>query len=120
MMLLPLAMATDAVFLLFHVKALLPVVALAAEVALGDLAHIHLVGALGHLENLVMAARAFQTLAVDVLFVAENDRRGILGCEGQVSTPDLLGKSGKGNSETSRYHRYDEQFFHNSSPLGWL
>ena len=99
-----LPMAAHAVLLFLDVEALLPVVTLAAEITLGDLAHIHFVGSLGHLENLVMTPGAFQTLSVHVFLVAENDGRGIFGRKGQISPPDFLGKSTKWNRQTHQNH----------------
>ena len=85
-------MATRAVFLVLDVEGLLPVMTFAAEITLVDLAHFHLVRALGHLEYLVMASRALEPFAVHVRFVAEHDRCGILRRERQVSTADFLGE----------------------------
>jgi len=74
----PLFVAACAVLLVLYIEPCLPVVALAAETALVDLAHLHLVGALRHLKNLVMAAGAFQPLPGNVFLMAENYLRSVL------------------------------------------
>jgi hypothetical protein len=51
-------MAPSAVRLVFHIKNPFPVVAVAAELTLGDFAHVHLVRILGHLERMVVTGAA--------------------------------------------------------------
>ncbi len=78
------------VFLVFDAECLLSVMTLAAEIALGDHFHVHLVRSHGHLEYLVMATRALQAVFADVFFVTEHDRQRAPGRERQVSAADLL------------------------------
>jgi hypothetical protein len=54
-------MASDAVLRILDVERFLAIVALAAKIALGQFAHVHLVGTLGHLEHLIMTSGAFET-----------------------------------------------------------
>jgi len=84
----------------------------AAEISLGDFTHFHLVGPLGHLEYLVMAPGAFESFSIDVLVVTENHRLGILGCEGQISTADLLTERPKRHHHASDYRRKNQEPLH--------
>ena len=97
-------MAACAVLLILDVEAFLPVVTLAAEITLGDLAHFHFIRSLGHLEDLVMAPGAFQTLSVHMLIMAEYDWRGVFGREGQVSTANFLRNGAERNRQAGQYH----------------
>ena len=83
-------MALIAVLGVLHVEGLAAVVALSAEIALRDLAHFHLVGALRHLEHGVMTARALESLVRDMLLMTEDDRFRALGAERQVASPHLV------------------------------
>jgi hypothetical protein len=83
-------MALAAVFLVLHIEGLLTVVALAAELALGKLGHVHLVGTLLHLEYRVMATGAFQSFFAYVLFMAEDDLAGVFRREDDVAAADLF------------------------------
>ena len=67
-------MTAGAVFLVLHVERLLPIMAFAAEISLGDLRHVHLVRPLRHLEYLIMAPDTLKPLAFHVFFMAEDDR----------------------------------------------
>lgn len=94
-------MASVAVLLVFHIERLLAVMAFAAEIALGQLVHVHLVGALLHLEDRVMAAGALETLFVHVFLMAENDRARIFRRERYVSAADLFGKNRERNQQAT-------------------
>lgn len=69
-----LLVTASAVFLVFYIEALLSIVAFTAEVSLGQLAHVHLVRTLRHLEYLIVAAGTLEALVIYVFFMAENDR----------------------------------------------
>jgi len=86
-----LLMALDAVIGAFHVEGLLSVVTLATEIPFGQFAHVHLVGTLGHLEDLVMTSGALDAFSFDMGLMAEVHRVCVLGSELDVSTADLLG-----------------------------
>jgi hypothetical protein len=108
--------AARAVLLVFYVKTLLPIVTPAAEFSLGYLAHLHLVGSLSHLEDLVMTSCAFEALIVNVKFMTKDNRRSILGREGQIPAANLLGKRTHRDNKANQKHRYDEQSFHITIP----
>jgi hypothetical protein len=105
-------MAFYAIIGSLHVERLLAVVALSAEVSLGDLAHVHLVRTLGHLEDLVMAARAFDALALDMGVMAEVHRTGILGREFDIPAADLLRHHRQRQSQTYDKKQENEYLFH--------
>jgi hypothetical protein len=109
-------MAFNAIVRTLHVEGLLAVVALAAEVSLGDLGHVHLVRTLGHLKDLIMASRALDALAFDVGFVAEDHRPGALGRELDVTAAYLLGHCGERQNQTHNKQYDNEHLFHRSVP----
>jgi len=83
-----------------------------AKISLGDFSHVHRIGPLGHLENLVMTARAREALPVHVFFVAENDRGGVLRRKHQITAADLLRRSTERIQEPAGDHDRNEQAFH--------
>jgi hypothetical protein len=95
-------MASRAVFRFFHVKRFLPIMALAAEVALGDLGHIHFVRSVSHLEYLIVASHAFQAFSLDVEFVTEDDGTCILRRKGYIPPAHLFRKNGAWHSQTEK------------------
>lgn len=66
-------MAPAAALLVIYVKGFFSVVAFAAEITFIDAGHVHFVGTLGHLEDLVVATGALEPLFIDMLFMAEDD-----------------------------------------------
>jgi hypothetical protein len=110
------AMAAGAVFLVFYIEGLLTVMAFAAKFALGDLAHVHFVRAVGHLEDLVVAAGAFQAATVHVLIVAEQYGRRIFRREGKVSSSDFLGEGSIRDGDECDGGEKNQQFFHDIFP----
>jgi hypothetical protein len=93
-------MALGAVFRGLHIEGFLSVVALSTEIPFGELAHVHLVRTLRHLEYLVMAAGALDALVFDMGLMAENYRACVLGRELDVSATDLLCDSRVRQDET--------------------
>jgi hypothetical protein len=57
----------------------------ATEISLGDLRHIYLVRHVRHLEYRVMAFDALEPLSHRVFFMVKDCRRGLVGCEGQIT-----------------------------------
>ncbi len=90
-------MALGTIGRIFYVKRLLTVVAFAAKSSLGQLAHVHFIGTLGHLKYVIMTAGALQAFRIDMHIVAENDRLRTLGIKRQVSTSHLLRDRDKRN-----------------------
>jgi len=91
--------AASAVLLVLRGEGLLPVVALAAEITLRDLAHIDLVRALRHLEYLIVAAGALHPFFLYMLFMAEDHRRGILGEKVRSPPPTRCAKALNGTAD---------------------
>jgi hypothetical protein len=105
-----------AVFFVLHVEGLLSIMASAAEISLGDLLHVYLVRPVRHLKYLVMAVDTLEPLSYQVSFMAEDYRRSVFGCEGQITAANLLRKSAERNRQVCRDHGYHEQPFHNLVP----
>ncbi len=82
----------------------------AAKIALVDFAHIHFVAALLHLKNLVVAACAFKTLAVDMRIMTEYNRAGILRLEGDIASANLFSKRGKRNQHAENKSKQNTLF----------
>lgn len=110
-----LLMTPAAIFLILHIKGFLTVMAFTAEIALTELRHIHLVGSLLHLKNCIMAAGAFETFFVDMFFMAEYNRAGILWIENYVSTSDFL-TNGNSRSAQAERNNYQQNFNFHSFP----
>jgi hypothetical protein len=94
-------MAAVAVLGVLDVEGLLSIVAFPAEFAFGDLAHVHFVGTLRHLEDLVMAPGAFEAFLAHVPLVAEKDRRGLFRSERQVTPAHLLSECAERKQKTT-------------------
>ncbi len=112
-------MALGAIGLIFYVKRLLSIVAFATKSPLGQLAHIHFIGSLGHLENVVMTAGALQALRIHMHLVAENNGLRTLGMKRQISASNLLRNRDKGNRQNAgeEKHKSIEQCFFHYPPL---
>jgi hypothetical protein len=85
-------MTFAAVLRFLYIERFLPVMALSAKISLGQLAHVHLVGPLGHLEHMVMTARALQALRFYMQFVAEHNFRCPPGFEGEVAAAYFISR----------------------------
>src|SRR5512144_825147 len=105
-------MAANAVLRFLYVEALLPVVAFTAEFTFRDLAHVHLVGSLLHLENMVVASGALEPFFLHVFLVAEHNWQGILRSKSQISAAHLLSMGAEGNHQAGQYDREDHYRFH--------
>ena len=108
-------MALGAVLCFLHVKGLFAIVALAAKSTLGQLAHIHFIGTLRHLENLIVATRAFQPLALHMDIVTEYDRSCPFGPERKIAPPNHLGPHVK--SQHHAEHKTDSEYLFHHPPL---
>jgi hypothetical protein len=108
--------ALDTVLRFLHVKGLFTIVTLAAKSPFGDLAHIHFIGALGHLKNLIVATGAFQTLALHMDLMTEYDLHRPLRPECQIAASDHLGSrvNGQYHAEQKAYREY---LLHPPTPL---
>jgi hypothetical protein len=109
-------MALDAVIRTLYVKGLLAVVTLAAEIPLGQFAHVHLVGTLGHLEYLVVAAGALDAFAFDMGLMAEGHWIYVLGRELDVSAADLLCKRRERQHQACNEKRDQDRSLHRKVP----
>jgi hypothetical protein len=91
-------------------------VALAAKSSLGQLAHIHLIGALRHLEHLIVAARTLQPPALHMELMAEDHRSRPLGPERKIAASNNLSPRvyGQHHAEHKTYRQY---LFHSPPPL---
>jgi len=92
-------MTLGAILRAFHVERLLTVVAFAAKVSFGDLGHVHLIGPLCHLKNLVMTTGALDPFSLNMKFMAERDGTCVLRGELDVTSTNLLRSCCYGNYE---------------------
>jgi hypothetical protein len=103
--------AFDTVLGIFHVKGLFAIVALAAKRALGQLGHIHFIGTLRHLKDLIVATRAFQPSALHMELMTEYDLSRPFGPEGKITAPNHFSPSVHGKHRAE--HKTDrENLFH--------
>lgn len=109
-------MTFHAIFSSLYIERLLTVVALAAEVAFCDLAHIHLVRSLSHLEYLIMTSGALDPLALDVELMTENDGAGVLRRELDIAASDFLCSSREGNHQAEQNSNYHPSLHHRDAP----
>jgi hypothetical protein len=86
-------MAFFAVCLFFYIKGPFAVVADTAELALGNHAHIHLVGTLFHLEHMVVAGTAFFVLSFNMRSMTEEHRFSAIRFEGHIASTHTAERS---------------------------
>jgi hypothetical protein len=100
-------MALDAAFLVVHPEGPFSVMAVPAELAFVDFAHVHFIRVFCHLEHRVMAGTALEFFHVNMHGMAEENRIGALGGEGQVT-------AAHGSKRTVRSHQaqnYDKEAY---------
>jgi hypothetical protein len=100
----------------FHVKGGFAVVTGPAKMALRDLAHVHLVRPLFHLEDPEVTTRACAAVRLNVFLMVEQDRGRALGLEAYVAAPDqnLRGCSER-QYEAEQERKNDDFPFHGTS-----
>jgi len=86
--------------------------AFAAEITLVHFFHVHLVRSLRHLENLIVAVAAPESFLIYMLFMAEENRPGILGSKSQIPTPDLLRDGAHRGQKASHDECNEKKYFH--------
>jgi hypothetical protein len=84
--------------------------------ALRDLAHVHPVRPLFHLEDPEVTSRARTAVGLNVFLMVEQDRRRALGREAHIAAPDqnLRGRSER-QCEAEQERKNDDFPFHGTS-----
>ncbi len=111
-------MAAFAIANILDIEGLFAVVTPAAEFALGDHVHFHLVRAFRHLEYLIMAFVALEAFPGNMVVVTEKhglDAPG-LGLEQDVSPPHAPRSSDRRQQKAGK-KQSSEKFFHCVSPF---
>jgi hypothetical protein len=107
-----LPVAAGTIFLISHIKGPLAIMAFAAEIALGQFFHVHLVRSLRHLEELIVTIAAAKSFFIYVFFVAEKNGTRTLGRERYIAAPNLLCKDTHWDQEACYNDSNKEPSFH--------
>ena len=97
-------MTPGTALLVLHVEGQLAVMTPAAKAALRHFLHVHFVCAFFHLEGVIMAGAALESLCDRMFLMAEQDRCGVFGSKRQVPAANLLLR---GSAEWNNHATYD-------------